>query len=319
MKKCIYCGAELVDRAVFCAKCGKPQEMVSQKVTKEEERKGHPVLAGVFLFMSIVCLFLGITSMMLRYTLSGDHIKNCIEKSKISELAIGDAVYTALKLSAESIHDEEFSAYVEKLDKNTTISELIYDAVKESDGEISKKEIRNGLDDKYFKRELARLIVNYTDDLLYNTGKGEVDKDDIENLLDAFGDGMGLERTRSIYGSVSLGKEIADSLNEEDLEAYSVKNLSRDIPIMPLRVFVSPVFLTGIFIVALIMLIAAIRINQKGNKQVLKSILIVVVTEVILVLLLIMITRLTGDMLVKTGVSKIEFDNVLGEIGIGMY
>lgn len=45
-KKCIYCGAELEDDALFCDECGKKQEAVKeteveQKVRKEAERKAR--------------------------------------------------------------------------------------------------------------------------------------------------------------------------------------------------------------------------------------------------------------------------------------
>ncbi len=316
---CRNCGAELVEGARFCPKCGKAIKGMSSESdtfkTDSGTKKKHPVLAAFFMVLCILNLFTGFSSLLLRYTLSEAHIEKVMEKTKISELQMGEAVYEALVIVAETVDDENISDYLKKIDKNTTLTELITDAMGENTGDIGKKEIRNALDDKYFKRELTKLITDYLDDLLYDTGRGKADKNRLCNLLDAFEDGMGVKMDYGYYRS-SLGREITQDMDDNELEQFSVSEMVKNTPIAVLRVFVSVPFVIGMVLFGAVFLIVAISINWKGWKKAGKTVLIVFIVEVLLLLSIILSGRVFGGMIVKRSVKSLDIGEIISEAAI---
>ena len=280
----------------------------------EINKKKHPVASGVLLFFCGLSLLLSVLSGILRYTLSEKHIHRVITETKISELAIGEAVYLALQFSEDKVDDADYAAFVRHLDKDTTIADILYKVLKAENEDIHKKNVRDALEDKQFKKQLAGLIASYIDELLYARGNGELDADQVEDLMEAFYDGMRLSKKEEESDRAVLWKEAFLEVDREALEAYSMKHLAEVIPLTSLRVLVSAFFMIGTLATGILLLTAAIMLDYKTPKDALKKVLLVAAAEGILAALFLLVTHNCGEMLLRKNVEEMELGNSFAEV-----
>ena len=95
MKYCAHCGAELLDEAIVCPKCGCETEGASQQVRTQQESWNGMAIAGFVLsfFFAVVGLILSIIAY--RQT------KQTGEKGK--ELALAGIIISAVELAGSVI------------------------------------------------------------------------------------------------------------------------------------------------------------------------------------------------------------------------
>ena len=280
----------------------------------ETTKKKYPVASGILLFLCVISLLISVLSGMLRHTLSGKHIQRVITETEISELAIGEAVCMALQLSADTVDDADYSAFIRHMDKDTTIAEILYKVLKAENEDIRKKNVKNALEDKQFKKQLAGLTASYIDDLLYERGSGELDAEQVEELMEAFYDGMQLSEKEEENDRAALWKEAFLEVDREALEAYSVRHLAETLPLTPLRVFVSPLFMIVMLVAGIILLAAAIALHCNTPMDAVKKLLLVAVAEGALTGMFLAAMHFCGELLVRKHVEEMEFGNSFAEV-----
>jgi hypothetical protein len=160
---CGNCGSVIPDNSTFCGVCGEP--------VIQDEPMGNQV--GNPKKYTAVCVILTIFAVLFGFTAS----LVVIARKSIDESSIRKFV--------KSIDISDIDAEFIKGSSADTLSEYICDVSWDEFGiELSESDVEKILEEDYVKDFLSDKIDDYIDDLLYETGDGAIDVDELIDFLE---------------------------------------------------------------------------------------------------------------------------------------
>lgn len=263
---CANCGAEWPEGVNFCEKCGTKLQQEEQSAKKEDlqqkEAVGESPKTGVageqkatkkasgsgvgrVLLSILLCLLIILTSVyttavfIIRRAVNEDSITNLVKEVKPAEVKVGFMEDGQNKTLAEYISEYSNRYFV---------------------GGLSVDETEELLQEKYIRKFITKKTNDYVNDILFDTGEGIIDIDEIEDLwLDNLDKINRVTKTYTSEEQVRLAlKQVEKSklLEETDISIYRedasrelslIQNLLSDW-IMVVGVLLNCVLLLGLFL-----------------------------------------------------------------------
>jgi hypothetical protein len=163
---CGNCGSEIPSGSTFCGVCGEP-------VVQDEPIGNQNEPIGSQKKYTVLCIILTVLAVLFGFTAS----MVVIARKSIDESAIRKFV--------KSIDISDIDAEFIKGSNADTLSEYICDVSWDEFGiRLSESDVEEILDEDYVRDFLSDKIDDYIDDLLYETGDGSIDVDELIDFLE---------------------------------------------------------------------------------------------------------------------------------------